>query len=103
MDYGYVAIRALDAYQGGACNSRALARELVNAIDVACEECSGNSRDSLAGHIGAAPARLILAQLAHVLGVGHGDYPEHSSGDVTPEGDILALEATRAEMHATAE
>lgn len=65
-----VAKKALDIYEGGACNERALARALVEAIDAA----NGADRYGMEW----APARLILAQLSHLMAHfatdGHGAY-----------------------------
>ena len=56
--------RALDAWAGGASNPRGVARALVAALDAAVD-CSGSD---LRGRDAGAPARLLMAQLAFLLG-----------------------------------
>lgn len=60
------AANAREIWSGGACNPRAVARELVKAVDAACE-VSGSSLPSENGAAEWAPARVILAHLCYLL------------------------------------
>lgn len=72
---------ALDIWNGGACNPRAVARALVKAID-----CSRESGDK-------APALLIMAQLAFLMGASFdsmGSVEWSDGGPTLNERDALA-------------
>ncbi len=53
---------AISIWDGGACNPRGIARALVAALDDICE-----GGTDLAHSADAAPARVILAQLTHLM------------------------------------
>lgn len=68
----------------GACNPRALSRELVKATDFLANLPKGTDRE-----VTEASIRLVHAQLGHLFGVGFGDYAENSPHNANSDYDLV--------------
>ena len=79
LDAEQLHARAIDIWEGGACNPRALARELVRSID----HFSENGSDGVST-AEAAPIRVVLAHLCFLLGTSFDSIGgcESSHGDI---------------------
>ena len=68
---------AIQCWDGGACNPRAIARAIVRACDSGSDAMGGSlwTESTMERAPLGAPARILMAQLGWLLGSGIGDYP----------------------------